>query len=746
MESSVLKYDLIGQRQQRLEKVAKLREMGIDPYPAKANRDLEVAEVKNNYQRIKGKIVTLAGRLTAIRKHGKLVFINIFDQTGSIQILLRDDWLLPTSKETQTLGFADLSLLDLGDIVEIHGEVNKSKTGEISVFAKTVRILTKAIRPLPNTLADKEQQFRRRYLDLLINPEKKERFLRKSKFFEANRNFLVKHGFTEVETPVLEHITGGADARPFETYHNDLDQNFYLRISTELYQKRLIGGGFEKIFTIGPNFRNEGLSDEHLQEFYQVEWYWAYATYKENMELVKEMFRYIAKNVYGKTKFSTRGHEFDLAKDWQLIDYPVIIKEKFAIDVFKDSDDKIREVIKKQNLELTGVLNRNRMIDNLWKLIRKNISGPAFLINVPKFISPLAKSKPEEPELTERFQVIISGSELGNGYSELNDPQDQLKRFVEQQKLREAGDEEAHMMDIDYVEMLEYGMPPTSGYGHSERLFWFLEDVSSREGTLFPQLKFELENNTKKIYQEISDYIDPTVKVPGKEIDKKAKLTIDKSVKAKWPSIAVGYAEIHGVKITKKHPELEELKVKTLTEFKDLDLESLNKMPEILSYRKMYKDMGVDWHSRRPSPEALLRRIIQGKGLYTVNTCVDAYNLIVIRNHVSIGAFDLDKVAFPTDLNIAQGGEKIRLLLDKKDTELERGEVAYFDRKGPYNLDFNYRDADRTKVTEETVNLVINIDGVYEISSEQIEKTLQETVEIIIRFCGGKVRRVKVIT
>ena len=746
MESSVLKYDLIGQRQQRLEKVAKLREMGIDPYPAKANRDLEVAEVKNNYQRIKGKIVTLAGRLTAIRKHGKLVFINIFDQTGSIQILLRDDWLLPTSKETQTLGFADLSLLDLGDIVEIHGEVNKSKTGEISVFAKTVRILTKAIRPLPNTLADKEQQFRRRYLDLLINPEKKERFLRKSKFFEANRNFLVKHGFTEVETPVLEHITGGADARPFETYHNDLDQNFYLRISTELYQKRLIGGGFEKIFTIGPNFRNEGLSDEHLQEFYQVEWYWAYATYKENMELVKEMFRYIAKNVYGKTKFSTRGHEFDLAKDWQLIDYPVIIKEKFAIDVFKDSDDKIREVIKKQNLELTGVLNRNRMIDNLWKLIRKNISGPAFLINVPKFISPLAKSKPEEPELTERFQVIISGSELGNGYSELNDPQDQLKRFVEQQKLREAGDEEAQMMDIDYVEMLEYGMPPTSGYGHSERLFWFLEDVSSREGTLFPQLKFELENNTKKIYQEISDYIDPTVKVPGKEIDKKAKLTIDKSVKAKWPSIAVGYAEIHGVKITKKHPELEELKVKTLTEFKDLDLESLNKMPEILSYRKMYKDMGVDWHSRRPSPEALLRRIIQGKGLYTVNTCVDAYNLIVIRNHVSIGAFDLDKVAFPTDLNIAQGGEKIRLLLDKKDTELERGEVAYFDQKGPYNLDFNYRDADRTKVTEETVNLVINIDGVYEISSEQIEKTLQETVEIIIRFCGGKVRRVKVIT
>ena len=505
-------YDLIGQRQQRLAKVEQLKKMGIDPYPAKSFRNQVIKEVKDKFAEFEGKNVTLAGRLMSFREHGKLKFSDLVDQSGKIQILLREDWLMPTNKEKQSLGFNDLNLLDIGDIVEINGEINKSKTGEVSIFAKVVRILTKSLRPLPNTFEDKEQQFRRRYLDLIINPQKKDLFLRKAKFGQSCREFMLAKDFIEVETPVLEHLTGGADARPFITHHNDLDQDFYLRISTELYQKRLVGGGFEKVFTIGPNFRNEGLSDEHLQEFYQLEWYWAYANYQDNMGLVKELFKYIADKVYGKTQFKTRGHEFDLGADWQIIDYPKVIQERFGVDIFQDSDEKILQVIRKQNLELAGTINRNRMLDNLWKLIRKDISGPAFLINEPKFMSPLAKSKPEDPRLTERFHVIIAGSELGNGYSELNDPQDQLARFLEQQKLRASGDEEAQMMDIDFVEMLEYGMPPTSGYGQSERVFWYLEDVTAREGTLFPQLKFELENNTKKIYQDIEEYIDPVTK------------------------------------------------------------------------------------------------------------------------------------------------------------------------------------------------------------------------------------------
>lgn len=297
------------------------------------------------------------------------------------------------------------------------------------------------------------------------------------------------HGFVEVETPVLETTTGGADARPFVTHMNALDQDYYLRISTELYQKRLIGAGFEKIYTLAPNFRNEGFDDEHLPEYYQIEWYWAYADYRDNMKLVQEMFRYIAEKVYGKTKFTSRGMEYDLADEWQEIDYAEIIKDKLGIDIFSSTEEEMLEVIKSKGVELSGAINRNRLIDNLWKIIRKTIAGPAFLVNEPKFMSPLAKSKPENPELTERFHVIIAGSELGNGYSELNNPVDQLERFQEQQTAREAGDEEAQMLDLDFVEMLEHGMPPTSGYAHSERLFWFLEDITAREGVLFPPLK-----------------------------------------------------------------------------------------------------------------------------------------------------------------------------------------------------------------------------------------------------------------
>lgn len=293
----------------------------------------------------------------------------------------------------------------------------------------------------------------------------------------------------EVETPVLEQVTGGADARPFATHMNALDQDFYLRISTELYQKRLIGGGFEKIYTLGPNFRNEGIDDEHLPEYYQLEWYWAYADYRDNMRLVKEMFRFIGLEVYGKTKFAKGEHSFDLADEWEEIDYADRIADRLGIDIFKDEDKKMAAAIAKAGVGLAGKVDRQRLVDNLWKIARRDISGPAFLVNVPKFMSPLAKSKKEAPELTERFQAIIAGSELGNGYSELNDPVDQLERFREQQAAREAGDEEAQMMDLDFVEMLEYGMPPTSGYGHSERIFWTLEGVSGREATLFPQLK-----------------------------------------------------------------------------------------------------------------------------------------------------------------------------------------------------------------------------------------------------------------
>lgn len=503
-------FDLIGQRKQRLEKIEKLRSLGIDPYPAHSQKDLPNQQITTDYNKLEGQKICLTGRIMSWRTHGKVIFADIVDQSGRAQAYIRYD-VLTADLAQGFLGWEQLELIDDGDFVEICGEVTKTQNGEPSILVSTLRMLAKSLRPLPDTLENKELRYRRRYLDLIANPEVRERFERKAHFWEVNRDFLKQKGFIEVETPVLEHVTGGADARPFVTHHNDLDQNFYLRISTELYQKRLIGGGFEKVFTIGPNFRNEGVSDEHLQEYYQVEWYWAYADYRDNMKLVKDMFRHIAKEVYQTTKFTTREHTFDLADEWVEIDYVSVIKERYGVDIFDASEEDLMGVLKAQGVVLEGDTNRNRLVDNLWKLIRKTIAGPAFLINEPTFMSPLAKAKPEDARLTERFHVVIGGSELGNGYSEINDPLDQLQRFLEQQTLRDRGDDEAQMLDIDYVEMLEYGMPPTSGYGHSERLFWFLEDVTAREGTLFPLMKFDLDHNTQKIYHQLGNMLDVSI-------------------------------------------------------------------------------------------------------------------------------------------------------------------------------------------------------------------------------------------
>ncbi|NTV30554.1 lysine--tRNA ligase [candidate division WWE3 bacterium] len=501
---------LVELRAERLKKIERMRTMGINPYPSTARKEYTNNQIRAQFEQLEEKEVTIAGRIMSWREHGQLIFADIQDESGTLQLYIRKDAISETDPVNNQLGFEDLNLIDIGDFVECTGKVTKTRRGEISILVTLFRILTKSIRPLPEKwdgLSDQETIYRRRYLDLTMNTQRREMFQRKAKFWKVNRDFMAANGFLEVETPILEHVTGGADAQPFITHHNALDQNFYLRISPELALKRLIGGGFEKVFVLGPNFRNEGIDDEHLQEYYAIEWYWAYADYKQNMDLVSRMFRYMAQEVWGTTKFTKNNLAFDLADEWKAIDYVEIIKERHGIDIFTDSDDKMKQALKQHKVHLDGTATRNRLVDNLWKVIRKEIAGPAFLINEPKFMSPLAKSKPEQPELTERFHVILAGSEIGNGYSELNDPIDQFERFQEQQAARDAGDQESQMMDIDYVEMLEYGMPPCSGYAHSERAFWFLEGVSARAGILFPQLKHHISDQTKEIYQ--LDYSTP---------------------------------------------------------------------------------------------------------------------------------------------------------------------------------------------------------------------------------------------
>jgi lysyl-tRNA synthetase class 2 len=320
-------------------------------------------------------------------------------------------------------------------------------------------------------------------------------FDKKALYWKASRRFLEDKGFAEVHTPTLETTTGGAEANPFLTHHDDFDMDVYLRISVgELWQKRLMAAGFPKTFEIGRVYRNEGSSPEHLQEFTSMEFYWAYANYRDGMEMTKKLYQTIATEAFGRTEFTTRGHTFDLADDWAEIDYRDEVKKQTGIDVLESSEEDMKAKLDELGVKYAGD-NRERLMDTLWKYCRKNVAGPAFLIHHPKLVSPLSKSCPDNPELTERFQVILAGSEVGNGFSELNDPREQRARFEIQQKLIESGDEEAMMPEWEFVDMLEHGMPPACGFGFGERLFAFLVDKPIRETQMFPLMKPREDNN-----------------------------------------------------------------------------------------------------------------------------------------------------------------------------------------------------------------------------------------------------------
>lgn len=488
-------------RKLRIEKLQKIKAKGIDPYPSDSSRDTDILKITENFSEYENKTVTVAGRVVSKRDHGKVLFYDLKDMTGQVQIYVRSDFATDTNPNNSELSFADLQLIDPSDFIEVEGIVVKTQRGEVSVQAQKIRVLVKSLRALPENLTDKEFRLRRRYVDTNVNRDVYERFLRRAKFWEAHRVFFKQNGFIEMNIPVLENIPGGADAKPFLTHMDAIDQDFYLRISQELFLKRLIGAGYEKVYEIGPRFRNEGLSDEHLPEHMAMEFYWAYANWNDGMQFIEKLFDYVISQVYpGKKIFRIRGFDVDFSNGWQKLDFGKVMNEKFGFDIYDPTLKQVENALKQNNIEINFDLNIARGVDYLWKHIRKDIVGPAFLINHPKYLSPLQKPSKDNPMIVERFQPIIAGSELGNGWSELNDPIEQFERFAEQQKLRDEGDEEAQWMDIDYVEMLEYGMPPTFGWGHSERVFWFLEDVPAREGVPFPQLKHELDPISKKIY------------------------------------------------------------------------------------------------------------------------------------------------------------------------------------------------------------------------------------------------------
>jgi len=497
-------------RDERIRKLEKLRSLGYDPYPAKAEHTVNTSEILKDFDVFSGKTETVFGRIKSIRKFGKIAFIVIKDFSGSIQLFLQDQTLRDSSAINGLIGIKDLNLLDTGDFIEVTGTVIKTKTGEISLELSSLKLITKSLRPMPldhESFTDKEERLRRRYVDMNVNIDVRDRFIRRSKFWQATRDFLISKEFIEINNNVLEGIAGGADAAPFVTHMDALDQDFYLRISHELPLKRLLVAGFEKVFEIGPRFRNENYSDEHLPEHMAMEWYWASADWEMGMHLTEEMIRYIADKTWGTRKFTlSDGKEVNFGNDgehFETISFLDILQQQYGIDVFTSTIEEIQAKLKEEKLEVEKSDNRIRSLDKLWKKYRKTIAGPVFLVDMPVFMQPLAKTNPKDTRLAEQFNLVFGGSEMCKAFSELNDPIDQLNRFVEQQKLRDEGDDEAQMLDIDFVEALEYGMPPACGLGYSERVFWSLEGVSAREGTPFPHLKHEIDETTKGIYPDV---------------------------------------------------------------------------------------------------------------------------------------------------------------------------------------------------------------------------------------------------
>ncbi|OGD94962.1 lysine--tRNA ligase [Candidatus Curtissbacteria bacterium RIFCSPLOWO2_01_FULL_37_9] len=470
-------------RKIRIEKLAKIKKLKVDPYPSTSAKKQSIATCLKS----PGKNVICAGRIMGTRSHGGSTFADLVDQSAKIQLFFSISQL--SNVNGQLLG-----LLDIGDFIEVTGKVDKTKAGEITIFVSDFNLLTKSLRPVPASfygLKDIETRLRKRYLDLIANPQTKDLFVQKTKFWSSVREYLVNHGFLEVETPALEQVPGGADARPFTTHHNALNCDFYLRISLELYQKRLLVGGYEKIFEIGKIFRNEGIDAEHLQDYLQMEFYWAYATFEDLVNFIEQYYRFIVKETFKTTKTQNNRKTLDWDKKWEKIDYRDSLKQEAGLDISKNPS--IKELYKladKLGAKPAKNLGEGRLVDLIYKkAVKPKIIQPTLLVNHPVIVSPLAKRNSGDPQTVQRVQVLAAGTEIGNGWSELNDPFDQEARFKEQQALRKAGDIEAQMLDQDFIEALEYGMPPAVGFGLSQRLFAVLVDKPIRETVFFPMIK-----------------------------------------------------------------------------------------------------------------------------------------------------------------------------------------------------------------------------------------------------------------
>lgn len=488
----------LDQYQYRKAKLQILLEQGIDPYPSLTKRNFSLSQVILNFGKLSAgqKNITIAGRLVSLRLHGGSLFFDMNDGTGRLQNYLKKD--LVEAKEYQKF----VELFDIGDFVETTGKLFTTKKGEKTLKVEAFKLLTKTLRPLPEKwhgLTDTEIRFRKRYLDLIANPGIKGIFEKRSQIIKSLREFLDSHQFLEVETPVLQPLAGGANARPFVTHHHALNTDLYLRIAPELYLKRLLVGGFDKVYEISRCFRNEGIDHAHNPEFTQVEFYWAYANYEDLMKFTEKMLVYVIKNLDSDLIIDYLKQKIDFNPPYKRLTFNQALISFANIDLEKIAGlEDLRNKAVKAGLKIEKNFNRTKILDELFKkIIRPHLIQPTFVVDYPRELSPLSKKKADNPDFTERFQLVAGGMELTNAFSELNDPLDQKERFKEQEILRREGDLEAQRIDYDFIEALEYGLPPTAGFGLGiDRLVAIITNVHNiKEVILFPTLKPKNDSN-----------------------------------------------------------------------------------------------------------------------------------------------------------------------------------------------------------------------------------------------------------
>ncbi len=703
----------------RLKKLEELRRKGINVYPTKFPHDNAIKPILDNFTNFDGIQVSTAGRIMSWREHGKSTFGHLQDETGKIQIYFKIDEMKEDAYEL-------IKYLDVGDIIGVKGTAFRTHRGEITILVKEWDLLTKSLRPLPEKwegLSDKEIRLRKRYLDLLMNEDSRRIFKIRHDLVRGIREFLDRKGLTEVEVPILQPLYGGANAKPFTTHINSLDSLAYLKIASELYLKRLVVGGLGGVYDISKNFRNEGVDQTHYFEFSMLEAYVPYIDYQQMMDLLEEMMRYLAMDVLKTEVVKVHENEVNLNQEWKRITMYDLIKEDQGIDVTSMSDDELLKYAHSKKIDLEGNTRRGEIIFYIFdKISSKKLMNPTWVYDYPMEISPLSKRNFDRPEIAERFELYIGGKEIMDGWSEKNDPIDQRQSFeAENYRKLDAESEVAQPIDEDFIESMEYGMPPTAGVGVGiERLTEFFTNVwTIQETILFP---FK-----KPIVDSDAD-------------DGQTLFLVTKKIYEQYPDTLVGVViarDIHNGESTEEIRGLlqtEQQRIKsTLTE------ETLKADPKINIWRETFKSFGSKPSEYRSSVENLPRMILKGRELRSENKLVDIYNYVSLKYTLPAGGEDLDKTEGSIKLTFAGKDEApVKLLGDEKEESPYEGEVIYKDNLSAICRRWNWREADRTKLTRETNNAVLVLEARTPVTVEELETALTELAQLLERHTGAK--------